>query len=101
MTRFVTRETMESESPGVYASLPTQFRDRLPEEVSASPQNAMIFRNGFGFMPAMVDDMFARLRYVDGTNWPMWKLVACFYMVEVRIGKNSVKHAGEKIYSTM
>jgi hypothetical protein len=101
MTRFVTRQAMESESPGVYDALPAQFRDKLPAEVFASPQNAMIFRNGFDVFPGMVNDLFEQLNYVEGTKWPMWKLVACFYLVEVRIGKNSVKHTGEKIYSTM
>ncbi len=98
---YVTRQEMESECPGVYYELPSQFRDRLPARVLASPQNAMIFRSGFDVLPGLVTDLFRRLGYVEGAEWPMWKLVAAFYMVEVRIGKGVAKHAGEKIYSTM
>lgn len=101
MSMYVTRAAMEAEAPGVYDLLPPQFRDRLPTEVSASPQNAMIFRASFGVMPRLVDDLFAMLRYIEGTQWPMWKLVAAFYLVEIRIGQSSVRQAGERIYSTM
>ncbi|UQA55556.1 hypothetical protein [Polyangium aurulentum] len=92
---------MESECPGVYEQLPRQFRDKLPARVQASPQNASIFRAGFDFFPGLITDLFNRLKYVEGTVWPMWKLVAAFYLVEARIGESAVKHAGEKIYSTM
>ncbi|AUX47985.1 uncharacterized protein SOCE26_095110 [Sorangium cellulosum] len=99
--RCVTRQEMESLHPGVYAALPLQFRDRLPARVRASPQNAKIFRAGFDILPGLVTDLFDRLRYVEGTEWPMWKLVAAFYLVQARIGASAAQHAGEKIYSTM
>jgi hypothetical protein len=92
---------MEAEAPGVYALLPAQFCDRLPTEAWASPQNAMIFRATFGAMPRLVDELFARLKYTEGTRWPMWKLVAAFYLIEIRIGQSTVRQAGERIYSTM
>ncbi|WP_437674495.1 hypothetical protein [Sorangium sp. So ce131] len=99
--RYVTRQEMESEHPGVYAALPSQFRDRLPARVRASPQNSRIFRAGFDVFPGLVTDLFDRLRYVEGTEWPMWKLVGAFYLVKARIGESAARHAGEKIYSTM
>jgi hypothetical protein len=92
---------MEAEAPGVYKVLPEQFRDRLPADVYASPQNAQIFRATFGAMPRVVDELFAMLRYTERTKWPMWKLVAAFYLVQVRIGESTVRQAGERIYSTM
>jgi hypothetical protein len=101
MSRYITREAMEAEVPGVYHILPPQFRDRLPAEVWAAPQNAQIFRATFGAMPRLVDDLFAKLRYLERMEWPMWKLVAAFYLIEVRIGHTTVRQAGEKIYSTM
>lgn len=101
MVAHVTRDTMESVAPGVFEAIAPQFRSRLPAGLVASPQNAMIFRASFGVTPRLVDDLFARLGYVDGTEWPMWKLVAAFYLVEKRIGPNSVRLAGERIYSTM
>jgi hypothetical protein len=99
--RYVTRQMMESECPGVYQKLPRQFRDRLPARVHASPQNADIFWAGFNLFPGLVTDLFNRLKYVEGTVWPMWKLVAAFYLVEARIGESAVKHAGEQIHATM
>jgi hypothetical protein len=101
MTTYVTRKDMQAEAHGIYDLLPTQFRDRIPSDVEASPQNAMIFRNGFNVMPGLVDDLFKRLQYREGANWPMWKLVAAFYLVEQKIGKSVSMRAGEKIYSTM
>jgi hypothetical protein len=101
MIKYVTRQAMEAECPGAYDAIPKQFRDKLPAEVTASPQNAMIFRNGFDVFPGLVDELFKRVRYVDGSDWPMWKLVASFYLLEVRIGKSVAMRAGEKIYSTM
>ncbi len=101
MARYVSRADMEAVSAGIYDALPPQFRDRLPADVEASPRNSEIFRASFGVVPRLVDDLFARLGYVDGAVWPMWKLVVAFYLVEVRIGQNSVRSAGEKIYSTM
>ncbi len=101
MVKYVTKAAMEAEAPGVYEVLPAVFRDRLPADVTASSQNTMIFRNGFDVAPRLVDDLFSRLKYKDGADWPMWKLVAAFYLVEVRIGKNSVRQSGERIYSTM
>jgi hypothetical protein len=99
--RYVSRQEMESECPGICGKLPTQFLGRLPARVRASPQNAKIFRVGFDFHPGFVNDVFSRVRYVEGTEWPMWKLVAAFYLVQDRIGESAVRHAGEKIYSTM
>lgn len=99
--RYVTRGMMEAECPGVYEQLPRQFRDRLPARVQASAQNASIFWAGFNIFPGLVTDLFQRLRYVEGTLFPMWKLVAAFYMVQARIGENAVKHAGEQIHATM
>lgn len=101
MSTYVTCAAMEAEAPGVYELLPAQFRDRLPAGVLASPQNAMIFRASFGVVPRLVDELFATLRYTEGTRWPMWKLVAAFYLVEIRIGQSSVRQAGERIYATM
>ncbi|RYE94765.1 MAG: hypothetical protein EOO75_01090 [Myxococcales bacterium] len=92
---------MEAVSAGVYDALPAQVRDRLPAEVMASAQNAQVFRATFDVLPRLVDDLLARLRQVEGQPWPMWKLVAAFYLVEVQIGHNSVTQAGERIYSTM
>ena len=99
--RYVTRRMMEAECPGVYEQIPCQFRDRLPARVRSSAHNADIFWAGFNVFPGLVTDLFQRLRYVEGTEWPMWKLVAAFYLVEARIGESAVKHAGEKIHSTM
>lgn len=101
MNELLTRQEMEAECPGVYEILPAQLRDKLPARARASAQNAMIFRNGFDVMPGLVDGLFKQLRYIDGTDWPVWKLVACFYLVETRIGKSASMRAGEKIYSTM
>ena len=101
MNRYVTREDMEAEAPGVYALLPAQIRDRLPADAWASPMNARIFRATFGAMPRLVDDLFARLDYTDRAQWPMWKLVAAFHLIEIRIGQSTVRQAGEMIYSTM
>jgi|GEM_PF-2025346 len=98
---YVTRVAMEAEAPGVYALLPAQIRDRLPDDAWASPKNAMIFRATFSAMPRLVDELFARLDYTDHTQWPMWKLVAAFYLIESRIGQSTVRQAGEMIYSTM
>ncbi|HKO50521.1 MAG TPA: hypothetical protein VJV79_22515 [Polyangiaceae bacterium] len=92
---------MTAVSPEIYWNLPQQFRDRLPAEVKASPQNSEIFRATFSFDPQLIDALFAQLRYDDGSEWPMWKLVSCFYLIEQRIGPNTVRKAGERIYSTM
>jgi hypothetical protein len=101
MSSYVTRAEMEAEVPGLYHLLPPQFRDRLPADVWAAPQNAQIFRATFGAMPRLVDDLFAKLGYFERMEWPMWKLVAAFYLVEIRIGQSTVRQAGERIYSTM
>ncbi|AUX42403.1 uncharacterized protein SOCE26_038340 [Sorangium cellulosum] len=93
--KYVTRRVMESECPGVYGALPPQFRDRLPASVLASPRNAQIFRSGFDIFPGLITGLFKRLKYVEGAEWPMWKLVAAFYLLEVSIGKGVAKHAGE------
>jgi len=92
---------MDGVSREIYPLLPPQFRDGLASETKASPQNSEIFRATFSFDPKLVDNLFEQLKYEDGTTWPMWKLVAAFYMVEKRIGPNTVRKAGERIYSTM
>lgn len=101
MTRFVTRREMDAVSVGVYDALPAQVRDRLPAEVMASAQNSEVFRATFDVLPRLVDGLFARLQQVEGQPWPMWKLVAAFYLIEAQIGTSSVMQAGERIYSTM
>jgi hypothetical protein len=102
MGTFVTEREMSALSPEIYEILPLQFRDQLPTaEVKASAQNSEIFRATFSFDPNLVDALFNQLGYEDGSEWPMWKLVACFYLIEKRIGPNTVRKAGERIYSTM
>lgn len=101
MTRFVTRAEMDAVSKEIYPLLPAQFRDMLPAEAKASSQNSEIFRATLQVMPRLVNELFAQVKYTDGTDWLMWKLVAAFYLVEKRIGPNSVRQAGERIYSTM
>jgi hypothetical protein len=101
MLTFVTEREMNAVSREIYELLPSQFRDRLPAEATASAQNSEIFRATFSFDPNLIDALFAQLHYQNGSDWPMWKLVACFYLVEKRIGPNTVRKAGERIYSTM
>ena len=101
MPSFVTETEMNSVSREIYGNLPVQFRDRLPSEVLASPRNSQIFRATFSFDPKLIDALFKQLLYDDGSEWPMWKLVSCFYLIEKRIGPNTVRKAGEHIYSTM
>ncbi len=101
MPTTLTRQEIEALSTGLYDVLPLQFRDRLPAEALASPQNAEIFRATFGAVPHIVDELFARLQYVEGTEWPMWKLVLAFYLIEARIGPGAVVDAGKNIYGTM
>ncbi|MEO6599267.1 MAG: hypothetical protein ABIQ16_05300 [Polyangiaceae bacterium] len=98
---FVSEREMNAVSPEIYGTLPVQFRDQLPAEVKASAQNSDIFHATFSFDPKLVDALFDQLRYDHGGDWPMWKLVACFYMVEKRIGPNTVRKAGERVFSTM
>lgn len=101
MSGFVTRAEMDAVSREIYPLLPEQYRDALAREVKASPQNAEIFRATFNFMPSLVDDLFEQVQYTPGSEWPLWKLVAAFYLVEKRVGPNTVRKAGERIYSTM
>jgi hypothetical protein len=101
MPKFVTRLEMDAVSKEIYPLLPLQFRDVLPVEAKASAQNSEIFRATLHVMPRLVNELFAQVKYDDGADWPMWKLVAAFYLVEKRIGPNSVRQAGERIYSTM
>lgn len=101
MPAFVTERDMNAVSREIYPLLPEQFRNKLPSEVKASAQNSEIFRATFSFDPKLIDSLFSQLGYDDGTEWPMWKLVSCFYLVENRIGPNTVRRAGERIYSTM
>lgn len=101
MSRFVSRAEMDAISPEIYRQLPEQYRDALAAEVKASAQNAEIFRATFSFQPSLVDELFAQVKYTPGSDWPLWKLVAAFYLVEKRIGPNLVRKAGERIYSTM
>lgn len=101
MATYLTRDEVEAISPGSYELLPAQFRDRLPAGAFASPQNAAIFRATFAAVPDMVDDLFGQLGYVEGTNWPMAKLVLAFYLIEAKIGSSGVFAAGREIYSSM
>jgi hypothetical protein len=101
MPRFVSRAEMDAVSPEIYTLLPAQFRDVLPSAAKASSQNSEIFRATLQVMPRLVNELFAQVKYVDGNDWLIWKLVAAFYLVEKRIGPNSVRQAGEHIYSTM
>jgi hypothetical protein len=98
---YVTAAEMNAVSREIYPLLPPQFRDTLPSEVVASPQNTDIFRGTLSFDPRTLDELFAQVDYTPGTEWPMWKLVAAFYLVEKRIGPNTVRKAGERIYGTM
>lgn len=101
MPKFVTRAEMDAVSKEIYPLLPAQFRDVLPADGKASAQNSEIFRATLQVMPRLVNELFTQVKYTDGADWPMWKLVAAFYLVEKRIGPNSVRQAGERIYSTM
>jgi len=101
MPRYVSRAEMDAVSKEIYTVLPSQFRDMLPAEAKASAQNSEIFRSTLQVMPRLVNELFTQVKYTDGTDWLMWKLVAAFYLVEKRIGPNSVRQAGERIYSTM
>jgi hypothetical protein len=101
MPNFVTRAEMDGVSKEIYPLLPVQFRDVLPAEARASSQNSEIFRATLQVMPSLVNELFSQVKYVDGSEWLVWKLIAAFYLVEKRIGPNSVRQAGEKIYSTM
>lgn len=101
MPKFVTRAEMDGVSKEIYPLLPEQFRDRLPTEAKASARNSEIFRATLHVMPRLVNELFAQVKYTDGDDWLMWRLVAAFYLVEKRIGPNSVRQAGERIYSTM
>jgi hypothetical protein len=101
MPKFVTRAEMDAVSNEIYPSLPEQFRDVLPVDVKASSQNSEIFKATLLVMPRLVNELFAQVKYTDGAEWLMWKLVAAFYLVEKRIGPNSVRLAGERIYATM
>ena len=69
MTKFVSRATMDAVSPALYSVLPTQFRDRLPEGVEASPQNSEIipeWRHPAELVPPAV----ARIKYFLKTHTP-------------------------------
>ncbi|HEY6078048.1 MAG TPA: hypothetical protein VIW29_04560 [Polyangiaceae bacterium] len=101
MPKLVSRAEMDAVSPEIFHVIAPQFRERLPALAKASPQNADIFGATFSFMPQLVDDLFRQVQYERGSEWEMWKLVAAFYLVEKRIGPNSVRKAGERIYSTM
>ncbi|HKP56931.1 MAG TPA: hypothetical protein VJV78_09435 [Polyangiales bacterium] len=101
MTKYVSRSEMDAVSNEIYPLLPKQFRDRLPAEAKASAQNTEIFKATLHVMPSLVNVAFKQVKYKDGEDWLMWKLVAAFYLIEQRIGPNSVRQAGERIYSTM
>lgn len=101
MRKLVTRADMDTVSKEIYPLLPAQFRDRLPLNVRVSSQTTRVFRGALQVMPRVVNELFALMSYVDGTDWQLWKLVATLYMIEKRIGPNSVRTAGEHIYSTM
>jgi hypothetical protein len=101
MNGYVSRAEMDGISEELYQVIPEQYRDALASEACASARNAEIFRATFNFMPSMVDDLFKQVQYTEGEEWPMWKLVAAFYLVEKRIGPSTVRKAGERIYATM
>lgn len=99
--RYVTREEMEAVSPGLYEAVAPQFRDRLASQALASPQNAEIFRAMFSSVPEVVDALFERVGYVEETEWPMWKLVTAFYVIQAQLGPQAVVESGKQIYATM
>jgi len=101
MPTYLKRAEIEAVSAGLYDVLAPQFRDRLPADALASAQNAEIFRATFMAVPSVVDDLFARVGYVEGDDWPMWKLVTTFYLIEAKLGSQDVLDAGKQIYSTM
>jgi hypothetical protein len=101
MGKLVTRAEMDVVSKDIYPLLPTQFRDALPADVKVSSQTTKVFRGALQIMPRVVNELFALMKYVEGTDWQLWKLLATLYMIEKRIGPNSVRTAGEHIYSTM
>jgi hypothetical protein len=101
MSEFVTRAEIEAHGKDVYEALPAQFRNRLPAGYKAQAQNAEIFRSAFQAMDSHVNKLFSQLGYVEGQPWDQWKLLAAFYLVENKIGKNSSVAVGTKIFSTM
>jgi hypothetical protein len=101
MGKLVTRAEMDAVSKDIYPMLPAQFRDVLAADVKVSGQTTRVFRGSLQVMPRVVNELFALMKYVEGTDWLLWKLLATLYMIEKRIGPNSVRTAGEHIYSTM
>lgn len=101
MRKLVSRAEMDAVSKDIYPLLPVQFRDALPADVKVSGQTTRVFRGALQVMPRVVNELFTLMKYVDGTDWQLWKLLATLYMIEKRIGPNSVRTAGEHIYSTM
>lgn len=97
----MTAEELNAAVPGLSQAIAPQFRERLDRHALASPQNAEIFRATFASVPNVVDTLFHRLGYVEGTEWPMWKLVGAFYLMEQELGPATVLDAGRKIYATM
>jgi hypothetical protein len=101
MPILVTRAEMDAVSKDIYPVLPAQFRDVLSADTKVSSQTTRVFRGALQVMPRVVNELFALMKYVEGSDWLMWKLLATLYMIEKRIGPNSVRTAGEHIYTTM
>lgn len=101
MRKLVTRAEMDAVSKDIYPLLPAQFRDSLPADIKVSGQTTRVFRGALQVLPRTVNELFALMKYRDGADWQLWKLLATLYMIEKRVGPNSVRTAGEHIYSTM
>jgi hypothetical protein len=101
MSQFVGRKEIEAYGKEVYEALPLAFRDRLPAGFKAQAQNAEIFRRAFQTLDSQVNKLFSQLGYQEGEPWDQWKLIAAFYLVEQKIGKNAAIAVGTKIFSTM
>jgi hypothetical protein len=101
MSQFVARQEIEAYGKEVYEALPVAFRDRLPSGFKAHAQNAEIFRRAFHTLDSHVNKLFSQLGYQEGQPWEQWKLIAAFYLVQQKIGKNAAVEVGTKIFSTM
>jgi hypothetical protein len=100
VTRFVPRETIDAHGPGIYESIPAEFRDRIPF-TTASERNTDLIRKGFNLFSGAVDRIFARLKYEEGRPWEQWKLVAAFYLIERHVGATTATRIGSNVFETM
>lgn len=98
---FLTRDEIEAEVPGLYEVIPPQFRDRMPRGAMARAQNTEILTHGFAFLTSFVEKTFARLHYTKGQDWPFFKLVGAFYLVEQEVGTEAVRRVGTEIFRRM